>query len=1122
MLTLHHSNHLDILKELLVSLIRREPLTNPLQQEQILVQSPGMARWLQLELAQDFGIAAGITFPLPATFLWDMFVRILGDVPKRSAFAKESMTWKLMGLLPQWQDQPGFEPLKYYLSDDNDLIRRYQLAGKIADLYDQYLVYRPEWIASWEQGDDLPELTQDQPWQPILWRALVERTAQLGQAHWHRANMHFTFADCLARGDFRDKLPKRLFVFGVSALPPGYVQAFHALGQHCDVHLMITNPCRYYWGDIRDARYLARINAKRFKTDNITESSINMNDTGNPLLASLGKLGRDYLYQLQEICAGDSSQEHNPVLEIDAFADIETDSLLHMIQQDILELNDSTGQQRPVASDDHSISFRGCHSPLREAEALHDHLLTLFNNDASLQPKDIIVMVPDIDSFAPYLHAVFGSAQGERYIPFAISDRSASLEHPVLGALHKLLTLDQSRANPPEIIELLEIPAIHRRFNIGSGDISTLSRWVQESGIRWGINQQHQSHFDVPTRDENTWLFGLRRILLGYAMPSNMGLYDDTFPSDQAQGMEAELAGQLAQFIEYCEWLLAALDQPRDSQEWTLFINQILETFFSPDEDDEQVFQQIRNSLNSFREQLTNAEFQERLPRAVMVDWLKENLGNSRSSQRFLAGQVNICTLMPMRSIPFRVVALLGMNDSAYPRSLPPMGFDLMAKAPKKGDRSRRDDDRYLFLEALLSARDKLYISYVSRNVCDNSERFPSVLVSELQNLIQESFVNAPCSPEIDATESNQPLLDRLFHEHTLQPFHPDNFRSQVNYKDNPFQSFAGQWLPAARGEGKAASAFLSTPLPPLAEPEPEQIFELELPLKGFTSFWLNPCEAFCQRRLKIYFDDKDDEIETREPFTLNSLNDWQLKDQLVNGYLQGMDDKQFRQQARAAGLLPHGNFGQLVMNDLQTEARALADLVTPFLIGKQPEQEISLILNNSRLIGWLDNIYSDGLVFWRTGKLKEKFRFQAWIQHLCYCASVDNPGHTHYLTLTESITFSPLNGEAALSQLAYMERLMNEGLTRPLPFFLRTAWAWLKESCNKGLTISDSVDVQAKALKKATDEFEGTDRRDGEKQDAYIQRCWPDLELAMPELQALAQALLLPMYSHMKKLEND
>ena len=1118
MFTLHSSNHLDILKELLVDRIRQEPLTNPLVQEQILVQSPGMARWLQMELADAFGIAAGIDFPLPATFLWDMFVKVLGDVPRRSAFAKESMTWKLMGLLEQWQDQPGFEPLKHYLNNDEDLVRRYQLAGKIADIYDQYLVYRPEWITSWEQGDDLPKISHDQPWQPILWRALVEQTQELGQPHWHRANMHTTFAKLLAQPDFSTPLPKRLFVFGVSALPPGYVEALYALSQHCDVHLMITNPCRYYWGDIRDARYLARINARRFKLGMNPDQPESLNDTGNPLLASLGKLGRDYLYQLQEISAGDSSLEHNPVFEVDAFADIDADSLLHIIQRDILELQDSTGRGDVIAATDDSISFRGCHSPLREVEVLHDHLLTLFNDDPGLTPRDIVVMVPDVDAYAPYLQSVFGSAHGERYIPFAISDRSASQEHPAIAALHKLLTLDQCRASPPELIELLEVPAIQNRFTFDADALTTLSRWAQDSEIRWGINQQHQSYFDIPTRAENTWLFGLRRMLLGYAMPSSLGLYDNTYPSDQAQGMAAELAGQLAQFIEQCEWLLSNLDQPRNGDQWTSFINQVLELFFTADEKDEPVLQQIRQSLESFRQQLSDAEFTAPLPRAVIVDWLREHLGNTRNSQRFLAGQVNICTLMPMRSIPFKVVALLGMNDSAYPRSLPSMGFDLMAKEPRRGDRSRRDDDRYLFLEALLSAQKKLYISYVSRNVRDNTERFPSVLVSELQNLIRESFVTD--DPE---QADGEALLKNLFHQHTLQPFNPANFADQFNGKVNLHQSFAKEWLPAAKGEGAVAKDFLDRQLAPLAEPEPEQLFELELPLTRLTGFWINPCQTFCQQRLKVYFNDKDEAANTREPFTLAGLSDWTLKDQLVHGYLSGMDDNQFRQQARAAGLLPHGSFGDLAMNDLQQQASELADLVAPYLIDRQEDQEISLILNNRRLIGWLDNIYGNGLVFWRTGRLNEKQRFQAWIQHLCYCATVPNPGPSLYLTLGESITFAPLNDQAAVSLLADMEGYFQTGLTRPLPFFLKTAMAWTKTMTNGGISLSEDEAIKEKAAQKATNTFCGTGFGPaGEVKDPYIQRCWPKLEPALPEFKELAALFLLPMYSHMAPLESE
>ena len=971
-----------------------------------------------------------------------------------------------------------------------------------------------------ESGDDLSELTSEQQWQPILWRALVERTQELGQSHWHRANMHTEFAKALEQGTFQGTfqgtLPKRLFVFGISALPPGYVEALHALGQRCDVHLMVTNPCRYYWGDIRDARYLAKLRARIFRDGTVNPDLFQDNDTGNPLLASTGKLGRDYLYLLQELTSGENASEQNAVSEIDAFVDINQDSLLHRIQHDILELQDSTQSGQVVARNDQSLSFHGCHSPLREVEVLHDYLLELFNSDKALTPRDIIVMVPDIDSYAPFLQAVFGSATGERFIPFALSDRSASQEHPALAAFHRLLTLDQNRASVPELIELLEVRALQSCYGLDADNLSTLVNWIEDAGVRWGLNQEHQGHFDIPQRQENTWLFGLRRMLLGYAMPAEMGLYDDVLPCDLVQGMDAELAGKLADFIESCEWLLQELDTPRDADQWTLFLNQLLDRFFLPDEDDEQVLQNIRQALDKFRQQLCDASFTEKLPRAVMTDWLLEHLGSTRNSQRFLAGQVNICTLMPMRSIPFKVVCLLGMNDSAYPRSLPPMGFDLMAKDPRRGDRSRREDDRYLFLEALLSAQDKLYISYVSRNIRDDSERFPSVLVTELQNLIQESFV---CEDGQETLDGEQ-LVHNLFHQHSLQPF------SQKNFLQDTRQSYAREWLQAASGSGEELPAFYNEPLSDFIDRDSTP--DLELPLKQLLTFWSNPCQAFCQQRLKVFFDDDDEATETREPFSLSGLTGWQLKDSLTRQYLKDADTQHFRQRARAAGTLPHGSFGELAIDEIYGEASELASIVSPWI--KKPvdeDIEVNLPLNDSRLTGWLNSIYkqSDGQhvqVFWRTGTLHAKHRFQMWVQHLCYCACAPEPGQTVCLTSKEQFLFRPLSPENATSLLANMERLLWQGLARPLPFFQRTAWAWLQKA-EAGVTISTNQDDLDKAETEAMKAFYGTGfGMAGEGTDVYIQRCYQQLESepVFRELIELTGKLLLPLHSHLEELE--
>jgi len=345
MLRVYHSNRLDVLEELMEYLIEQHPQPDPFDPEVVLVQSTGMAQWLQMTLAKKFGISANIEFPLPASFIWDMFVRVLKDVPLESAFSKQSMSWKLMTLLPQMLERPEFALLRHYLDDDPDKRKCFQLATRVADLYDQYLVYRPNWLARWEAGETIDGIGESQQWQAPLWKALVELTDQLNQPQWHRANLYQRFISTLENAEQAPAgLPKRVFICGISALPPVYLEALQALGKHIDIHLLFTNPCRYYWGDIKDASYLAKLLSRQrqrtrtheisplFQDSVLAPSLFNDNgeqNTANPLLASWGKLGRDYLFLLSGL---------ERFQELDAFVDITPDNLLHRIQRDLLEL----------------------------------------------------------------------------------------------------------------------------------------------------------------------------------------------------------------------------------------------------------------------------------------------------------------------------------------------------------------------------------------------------------------------------------------------------------------------------------------------------------------------------------------------------------------------------------------------------------------------------------------------------------------------------------------------------------------------------------------------------------------------------------------------------------------
>ena len=1070
-----------------------------------------------MTLSQKFGIAANIDFPLPASFIWDMFVRVLPEIPKESAFNKQSMSWKLMTLLPQLLEREDFTLLRHYLTDDSDKRKLFQLSSKAADLFDQYLVYRPDWLAQWETGHLVEGLGEAQAWQAPLWKALVEYTDELGQPRWHRANLYQRFIETLESATTCPPgLPSRVFICGISALPPVYLQALQALGKHIEIHLLFTNPCRYYWGDIKDPAYLAKLLTRQRRhsfedrelplfrdSENAGQlfNSDGEQDVGNPLLASWGKLGRDYIYLLSDL---ESSQE------LDAFVDVTPDNLLHNIQSDILELENRavagvnieefsrSDNKRPLDPLDSSITFHVCHSPQREVEVLHDRLLAMLEEDPTLTPRDIIVMVADIDSYSPFIQAVFGSAPADRYLPYAISDRRARQSHPVLEAFISLLSLPDSRFVSEDVLALLDVPVLAARFDITEEGLRYLRQWVNESGIRWGIDDDNVRELELPATGQHTWRFGLTRMLLGYAMESAQGEWQSVLPYDESSGLIAELVGHLASLLMQLNIWRRGLAQERPLEEWLPVCRDMLNAFFLPDAETEAAMTLIEQQWQAIIAEGLGAQYGDAVPLSLLRDELAQRLDQERISQRFLAGPVNICTLMPMRSIPFKVVCLLGMNDGVYPRQLAPLGFDLMSQKPKRGDRSRRDDDRYLFLEALISAQQKLYISYIGRSIQDNSERFPSVLVQELIDYIGQSHY-LPGDEALNCDESEARVKAHLTCHHTRMPFDPQN------YQPGNLQSYAREWLPAASQAGKAHSEFVQ----PLPFTLPETV-----PLETLQRFWAHPVRAFFQMRLQVNFRTEDSEIPDTEPFILEGLSRYQINQQLLNALVEQDDAERLFRRFRAAGDLPYGAFGEIFWETQCQEMQQLADRV---IACRQPGQsmEIDLACNGVQITGWLPQVQPDGLLRWRPSLLSVAQGMQLWLEHLVYCASGGNGESRLFLRKDGEWRFPPLAAEQALHSLSQLIEGYREGMSVPLLVLPESGGAWLKtcyDAQNDAMLDDDST--LQKARTKFLQAYEGNMMVRGEGDDIWYQRLWRQLTPeTMEAIVEQSQRFLLPLF---------
>lgn len=1115
MFTVYHSNQLDLLTNLTAALIAGRPLRDPFQPEVILVQSNGMAQWIQMELATHFGIAANIEFPLPASFIWQMFTCVLPDIPDESAFAKPTMTWRLMTVLPRLCQQVDFAAISEYLRDDDDKRKVFQFAARVADLFDQYLVYRPDWLESWQRGEVIDGLGEAQRWQAPLWRALMAETECEWQPLWYRANLYQRFIQTLTQSQTRPPgLPDRVFICGISALPPTYLQVLQALGRHIDIHLLFTNPCRYYWGDICDRAFLARLlHRRRRHYKQQTEQALfrcpeqaaalfdalGKQKVGNPLLASWCKQGCDNLYMLAQL---------DGIIEVDAFVEPAGDNLLSLLQRDILILEDHAvigidgetltqgGGKRPLRLDDRSLSLHVCHSPQREVEVLHDSLLAMIAEDPTLRPRDVIVMVADIDRYTPAIQAVFGNADGERYLPFVISDRRSRHLHPVLPAFLSLLELPRSRFAAEQVLALLEVPALAARFAVDKQGLQLLRQWVAESGIRWGLDDDTLRELMLPATGQHTWQFGLTRMLLGYAMDSKIGDWQGIIPYDETSGLIAGLVGQLAELLMQLRNWRDRLTKPRVLDAWLGCAREMIEDFFAPDAEAEAALALLENQWQQVLQCGLQVRYDQPVPVTLLQDELTARLDQERVSQRFLAGTINFCTLIPMRSIPFRVVCLLGMNDGVYPRTQPPAGFDLMAQQPRRGDRSRRDDDRYLFLEALLSAQQRLYISFIGRAIQDNTPRYPSVLVSELSDYIAQSF-HLPGDEHANAESSADRVRSHLWQWHSRMPFAPENF-----LPGNELQSFADEWLPAAGAKGSPLPDFVT----PLMAP-PCEALELDELLR----FYHHPVRAWFVQRLAVSFHQTSLGLAANEPFVIDGLIRYQLNDMLVNTLIDGEDTERLFRQVRGAGLLPYGAFGELYWARQCQEMTVLSEQVRTWRLPETHSLEVFLTLDDVTLSGWLPRVQANGLLRWRPGTLSARDGLLLWVEHLAYCA-MGGEGESRMFGTHGEWYFAPLPVCRAKAFLLSLVTGYCQGMASPL-LLLRASGAWLSQ-CYDPVTqsIDRNESQQRQARDKLIQAWQGNGQVPGEGVDPYLQRVMRKLEEQHIEaIISAAERYLLP-----------
>ncbi len=1021
---------------------------DPFEPAQVIVQSFGIGQWLKLQLAEHHGIAANVDAVLPATYLWRLYKMLIPATEglDESPFERNRLALRIKRLI-----ENGLElspAVTSYLSGPGDRdLRVYQLCHEVAGLFDQYLMYRPDWMLSWSFAE--PDLEFEphphEAWQRKLWRALLDDLDGPSR-RFHRASLHRQAMRAFTEGEVRrDQLPGRLSVFGLSTLPPLQLETFEAIGSVIDVDIYFLNPCEHYWGDVVSPKDLARHSIREITGKETELTDTDYLEVGNPILASLGKQGREFFELLVD---------NQQLISDELFLESTSDTALSYVKNDILnltfggEFGDGALPDGVPIPDERSIQLHVCHSRLREVEVLHDQLLHLLATDPELKLSDIIVMVPDVADYAPLVQTIFGDP-----LHYRVSDRSHIEHSPFLSGFMQLLDLPHSRFTAAEILDLLESPAVARKFGLQQADLDLLASWVSELGIRWEVDGQTKArHWSVPEDNNNTWRFGVDRLLLGFARATQAGTWHDTLAFDITPA-DTELVTRLIGVIETLERYRESFAEARTMADWVSLLSDLLEDMFEPWQEEILDLGLIRRNLEKLVSDFDAADSSAPISFDLVRHLLKNALTDEQSAGGFLSGGVTFATLVPMRSIPFKVVCLLGMNDAEYPRDKRPHSFDLMhIKGTRKGDRSRKLDDRYLFLEALLSAQDVFYVSYVGRGIRDNQDKPPSVVVGEWQVYLETVFGNF------------EPVY------HPLQPFSPRH------YEGGRRQSFSAVWY-AGETTNAGDSRFVAEALTTDDTLKLASLSQLE-------QFFRHSAKYFLQQRLGVFFESNDVSQRDTESFELDNLERYGIADSALSTLVAGRSMTDWESAMLASGQVMTGERGRHQLRKEVARAEAVYDAVSQLIRSEGETMNAPITVGGNEIFCSLPDIYGDVALDYRVGKLQPRHLLSAYIRHLAGSCMGENlaticvsRGNNDNVAKT---LLPPIEADEARAQLGRLVALYTVGVERPLFLAPETSSEYARELIKSG--------DHTRAMEKAITTF-SSDRAGSEGQDRYWRR---------------------------------
>ena len=663
-------------------------------------------------------------------------------------------------------------------------------------------------------------------------------------------------------------------------------------------------------------------------------------------------------------------------------------------------------------------------------------------------------MCPDVDAFAPLVTAAFGSEPADK-LRVQLADRAPRESNPVLATVSNLLDLVAAgRVGAPELLAFAGMPPVRTRFGLDDDDLEQLRSWTVEAAARWGIDQPHRTAWQLSSVGDGTWRQAFDRILTGIALGDGDHLWAGVLPLDGLDSGDIDLAGRFAELLDRVAAAVDDLNHSQSAAQWLDRVEQATLALVDVPRDEAWQILQLRAELGDIRDALDTAG-----PNLSLADvraLLDDRLAGRPTRTSFRTGGITVCSLVPMRSVPHRVICLLGLDDEAFPRRNRPDGDNLLARDPRIGERDPRSEDRQLFLDAITAATERLIITYRGAHERTGAPLPPAVPVGELLDALEA------------LTTPDSQVREHVVVRHPLQPADPRNFTTGALGRQGSL-SFDRSGLAGAKASVRArarAAPFLDGPLP---EPTRTAIVELDV----LQRFWGNPVAGFLRQRLELSGDWDEALPDESIPLRLDGLQSWGLRNRALAARLRDIDPVSVTARERARGSLPPGRLGEptvVTEGHFADQIRTFAqEWLAPDGVTIPPEAiDVDVALpDGRRLIGTVRGLRDNTLVTVMASNLRPKQRLRAWIDYLAATAARPEAELAAVVVGKDgrdvgARIYSGVDPEEAVRQLDILVRLRDLGLRTPLPLPLQTSEAYASRR-RKGAPAEISIEYAGK-----------------------------------------------------------